>query len=57
MANNFVGEDQLQLCYAEFRKPCIQGHDLQEWGTTPHVHLDLEHWMFQRQDLYHAEAD
>jgi hypothetical protein len=20
-------------------------YDLQEWDTTPHVHLDLEHWM------------
>jgi hypothetical protein len=25
-----VGEDQLRLCYAEFRKHCIQRHDLQE---------------------------
>jgi hypothetical protein len=24
---------------------CIQRHDLQEWDTTPHVHLDLERWL------------
>jgi hypothetical protein len=23
-----LGQDQLQLCYAEFRKHCIQRHDL-----------------------------
>ena len=23
----------------------MQRRDLQEWDTTPHVHLDLEHWM------------
>jgi hypothetical protein len=40
-----MGEDQLQLCYAEFRKHCIQKYDLPEWDTTPHVHLDLEHWL------------
>jgi hypothetical protein len=40
-----LGEVQLRLCYSEFRKHCIQRHDLQEWDTTPHVHLDLEHWM------------
>jgi hypothetical protein len=23
----------------------MQRHDLQEWDTTPHVHLDLENWL------------
>jgi hypothetical protein len=40
-----MGEDQLRLCYSEFRKHCMQRHDLQEWDATPHVHLDLEHWV------------
>jgi hypothetical protein len=40
-----VGEDQLGLCYSEFRKLSIQRHDLQEWNTTPQVYLDLENWM------------
>jgi hypothetical protein len=40
-----MGEDQLRLCYSEFRKHYIQRHDLQEWDTTPHVHLDLENWL------------
>ncbi len=40
-----LGEEQLRLCYSEFRKHCIQRHDLQEWETMPHVHFDLEHWM------------
>src|SRR5258708_2613808 len=39
-----MGEDQLRLCYSEFRKHCIQRHNIQEWDTTPHVHLDLENW-------------
>jgi hypothetical protein len=29
-----LGEEQLRLCYSEFRKHCIQRHDLQEWDTT-----------------------
>jgi hypothetical protein len=40
-----LGEDQLRLCYSEFRKHCVQRHDLQEWDSTPHVHLDLENWL------------
>jgi hypothetical protein len=40
-----VGEEQLRLCYSEFRKHRIQRHDPQEWDTTPHVHLDLENWL------------
>jgi hypothetical protein len=40
-----MGEDRLRLCYSEFRKHCIQRHDLQEWDTTPQVHLDLENWL------------
>ena len=40
-----LGEDQLQLCYSEFQKHCMQRHDLHEWDTTPHVHLDLENWL------------
>jgi hypothetical protein len=37
-----MGEDQLRLCHAEFRKHCMQRHDLQEWDTTPHVHFDQD---------------
>ena len=40
-----VSEDQLRFCYGEFRKHCIQRHNLREWDTTPHVHLDLENWL------------
>jgi hypothetical protein len=40
-----LGEDRLRLCYFEFRKHCIQRHDLKEWDTTPDGHLDLENWM------------
>jgi hypothetical protein len=40
-----MGEDQLRLCYAEFRKHRVQRHDLQEWDTTSLMHLDLEKWM------------
>jgi hypothetical protein len=40
-----LGEEQLRLCYSEFRKHCIQRHDLQEWDMTSQVHLDLEHWL------------
>jgi len=35
----------LRRCYAEFRKHCIQTHDLQEWDTPPHVYLDLKSWL------------
>src|SRR5260370_33898321 len=28
-----TGQDQLQLCYAEFRKHCLQRHDLREFDT------------------------
>ncbi len=28
-----MGEDQLRLCYSEFRKHCMQRHGLQEWDT------------------------
>ena len=40
-----LGQDQLRLCYSEFRKHCIQRHDLQEWDTTSQVHWDLENWL------------
>jgi hypothetical protein len=40
-----LGQDQLQLCYFEFRKHCIQRHDLQEWDMTSLMHFDLEPWM------------
>ena len=40
-----LGEEQLLLCYSEFRKHCIQRHDLQEWDMSSHVHLDLEQWL------------
>jgi hypothetical protein len=40
-----MGEDQLGLCYAEFRKHCIQRHDLQEWDMASHMHFDLENWL------------
>jgi len=39
-----LSEEQLELCYSEFRKHCIQGHDLQEWDTTSYMRLDLELW-------------
>ena len=38
-------EEQLQLCYSEFRKHCIQRHDLKEWDMSSHLHLDLENWL------------
>jgi len=40
-----LSDVQLKLCYSEFRKHCIHRHDLREWDTTSHVHLDLENWM------------
>jgi len=40
-----MGEGQLRLCYSEFRKHCIQRHDLQEWDATSQMHLDLENWL------------
>jgi hypothetical protein len=40
-----VSDEQLTLCYSEFRKHCMQRHGLQEWDTISHMHLDLEHWM------------
>ena len=39
-----LGEEQLRLCYSEFRKHCVHRHDLQEWDATPQAHLDLENW-------------
>jgi hypothetical protein len=40
-----LSDEQLKLCYSEFRKHCVQSHDLQEWDTTSYMNLDLEHWM------------
>jgi hypothetical protein len=38
-------QEQLQLCYAEFRKHFMQRRSLREWQIpTSHMHLDLEHW-------------
>jgi hypothetical protein len=31
--------------YSEFRKQCIQRHDLPERDTTAHMRLDLENWL------------
>ena len=35
----------MEPCYSEFRKHCIQRHDLQEWDTAWYMNLDLEKWM------------
>jgi hypothetical protein len=44
--SDVVDNEQLQLCCSEFRKHCIQRHDLQEWEIpTSHMHFDLEHWL------------
>jgi hypothetical protein len=40
-----LSDEQLKLCYSEFRKHCMQRHGLQEWDTTSYMNLDLEHWM------------
>jgi hypothetical protein len=40
-----LGQEQMELCYSEFRKHCMQRHDLQESDSTSHMHLDLEKWM------------
>ena len=41
-----LGQEQLKLCYSEFRKHCMQTHDLQKWEIpTSLMNLDLEHWM------------
>jgi len=40
-----LSADQLDLCYAKFRKHCIQAHGLEESVTEARMHLDLEHWM------------
>ena len=42
-----LSDEQLKLCYSEFRKHCIQRHDLQEWDTTSHICLDLEKWILK----------
>jgi len=39
-----LGQEQLELCYSEFRKHRMQRHELQEWDTTSLMNLDLEHW-------------
>ena len=43
--HDLLGEDQLRLCYSEFRKHRIQRHDRQGWDARPHIHLDLENWL------------
>jgi hypothetical protein len=40
-----LGEEQFRPCYSEFRKHCVQRHDLQEWDATSQMHLDLENWL------------
>ncbi len=39
-----LGEEQLDLCYSEFRKHCIQIHGSQERDTVAKMHLDLVNW-------------
>jgi hypothetical protein len=40
-----LDQDQLDPCYSEFRKHCMQTHDLQEWEMpTSLMNLDLQHW-------------
>jgi hypothetical protein len=43
--HDLLGEDQLRICYSEFRKQYIQRHSLREADTTSHVRLDLENWL------------
>jgi hypothetical protein len=40
-----LGQEQMELCFSEFRKHCLRRHDLREWDMTSHLHLDLEKWM------------
>ena len=40
-----LSDERLKLCYSEFRKHCIQRHDLQWWDTASYMSLDLEHWV------------
>jgi hypothetical protein len=40
-----LGQEQLKLCYSEFRKHCVQRHDFHEWDTTAMMELNLEHWI------------
>lgn len=37
-------EKELKLCYSEFRKHCIQRHDLQEWQLAQ-AYLDVDNWL------------
>ena len=40
-----LSEEQLELCYSEFRKYCIQRHDLHEWElATSIMNSDLRRW-------------
>ena len=39
-----MSEEQLDLCYSEFRKHCIKFHGLEEWETDAYTQLNLEHW-------------
>jgi len=39
-----LSEEQLDLCYAEFRKHCIAVHRLQAWDTDAQMYLDLVNW-------------
>jgi len=40
-----LSDEQMKLCFSEFRKHCMQRHGLQEWGTDALMQLELEHWM------------
>ena len=39
-----LSEEQLDLCYSEFRKHCIQIHCLQDWDTDAQMRLDMVNW-------------
>jgi len=39
-----LSAEQINLCYWEFRKHCIQTHGLEEWNTMAQMHLNLEEW-------------
>ena len=39
-----LGEDQLRLCYPEFRKHCVERHHLWETVVDAQMFLNLENW-------------
>lgn len=38
-----LSNEQVDLCYSEFQKHCIERHGLREWVSTL-MFLDLEKW-------------